>query len=105
MIGPFGYWDAVLWSTLFALLVAALWILFNPGKLRKVNQYLCGEEMEYSTPISGFYDAFEEALGSYIRSIRAYQSGSINDYIAYIVTFTSLAVLLIIIAHYTTGLT
>ena len=96
MIGPFGYWDAVVWSALFALLVAVLWLLFNPGKPRRVNQFLCGEEMDYSTPIKGFYGAFEENLSAYFRTIREYQSGCINDYAAYVITFASLAVLLAI---------
>ena len=95
MMGQFGYWDAVAGSGLFALFTALAWLFLNSGRPKKAKQFLCGEEMPYSTPSKGFYSGFEEPFGSVFKSLVAYQSASINDYIAYALMFASIVALLL----------
>jgi len=96
MIEQFGYWDALLWSALFALFVALAWLFLGTRKMRKAKPFLCGEEFEYSTPVNRFYSGFSESIQGFVNASTAYQSGSLNDYVSYAVVFISLVLLAVI---------
>ena len=95
MMQDFGYWDAVVWSSVFALVVAVAWLAFRAGKPRKTKSFLCGEDEEYETPTENFLQGFQDSLKMFFEAFTSYQSGSINDYIAYLVIFASIVCLLL----------
>jgi len=93
-LGPialFGYWDALLWSGVFAAIVAALWLAFGlRSRSRTGTAFTCGEPLETRTPVTHFYSAFHEALAPIFRALESYQTGSVNDYASYVIIFTAI---------------
>ena len=97
MMKDIGYWDALAWGSLFALLLILAYLLLGRRKQRETEEFLCGEEFEYSTPAHNFFYGFEKTLGGLFRFGRRFHSEIPNEYVAWVLIFALFASLLFVI--------
>ncbi len=88
MMREIGYWDAVAWVSLFLVFfIISYFFLGKRRKTEKTDEFLCGEEFDYSTPAHNFFYGFESSLGPIFNVWRRFHSEVINEYVAWILVF------------------
>ncbi len=97
MIKDIGYWDALAWGSLFAVLLILAYLLLGRRKQRETKEFLCGEEFEYTTPAHDFFYGFEKTLGPIFAAGRRFHAEIINEYVAWVLMFALLVSMLLIL--------
>ena len=98
MMKDIGYWDVLAWGSMFALiLILAYLLLGRRKKTRETNEFLCGEEFEYTTPAHDFFYGFEKTLGPVFAAGRRFHAEIINEYVAWVLIFALLVSVLLIL--------
>ncbi len=103
MMRDIGYWDALVWSSLFILALLIAYLLLRRKKTeREADAFLCGESFEYTTPPNDFFFGFEKTLSRIFGGNERFHSNIINEYVAWLLVFAALSSL-VFIAMYLLG--
>jgi hypothetical protein len=97
MMKDIGYWDALAWGSLFAILIILAYLLLGRRKQRETEEFLCGEEFEYTTPAHNFFYGFEKTLEPIFKTWRRFHAEIINEYVAWVLMFALLVSMLLIL--------
>ncbi|MCX6777468.1 MAG: hypothetical protein NT157_01120 [Candidatus Micrarchaeota archaeon] len=96
MMELLGYWDAFTWGCVLTALFCLAYLIFSfRSNEREIKEtFLSGEDIEYSTPIYGFFYGFEKALAPLFHSEERFHSEIIHEYVAYLLIFSLIALII-----------
>lgn len=98
MMKDIGYWDALTWGSLFALILLVAYLVLRRKKSeRETDEFLCGESYEYKTPAHEFFFGFEKTLEPLFAAWKRFHSNIINEYVAWLLVFAAVCSILFIL--------